>query len=110
LPRFLKTGFFYLLIIKFFIMQATQKKLSYKVKDINLAGWGRKEIRLAEAEMPGLMALREEFGATKRLFLSKRLLSWVLRYLGHHAISSQLKTTQQQPSRQQVRLFLLGKV
>jgi len=33
-------------------------KLPYKVKDISLAGWGRKEIRLAEAEMPGLMALR----------------------------------------------------
>jgi len=35
--------------------------LQYKVKDISLAEWGRKEIRLAEAEMPGLMALREEF-------------------------------------------------
>ena len=35
--------------------------LPYKVKDISLAEWGRKEIRLAEAEMPGLMALREEF-------------------------------------------------
>ena len=35
--------------------------LKYKVKDISLAEWGRKEIRLAEAEMPGLMALREEF-------------------------------------------------
>ena len=33
----------------------------YKVKDIELAGWGRKEMRLAEAEMPGLMALRDEF-------------------------------------------------
>lgn len=33
----------------------------YKVKDISLAGWGRKEINLAEAEMPGLMALREEY-------------------------------------------------
>ena len=44
-----------------------QKSLPYKVKDINLAAWGRKEIRLAEAEMPGLMALREEFGATKPL-------------------------------------------
>ncbi|MCC5930522.1 MAG: adenosylhomocysteinase [Cyclobacteriaceae bacterium] len=40
---------------------------SYKVKDIALADWGRKEIRLAEAEMPGLMALREEFGVTKPL-------------------------------------------
>jgi adenosylhomocysteinase len=39
----------------------------YKVKDISLAEWGRKEIRLAEAEMPGLMALREEFGASKPL-------------------------------------------
>jgi adenosylhomocysteinase len=39
----------------------------YKVKDIALAEWGRKEIRLAEAEMPGLMALREEFGHTKPL-------------------------------------------
>jgi len=40
---------------------------AYKVKDINLADWGRKEIELAEAEMPGLMALREEFGETKPL-------------------------------------------
>ncbi|GAB2456806.1 adenosylhomocysteinase [Hymenobacter qilianensis] len=39
----------------------------YKVKDMSLAEWGRKEIRLAEAEMPGLMALREEFGASQPL-------------------------------------------
>jgi adenosylhomocysteinase len=39
----------------------------YKVKDLSLAEWGRKEIGLAEAEMPGLMALREEFGASKPL-------------------------------------------
>lgn len=39
----------------------------YKVKDIDLADWGRKEIYLAEAEMPGLMALREEFGESKPL-------------------------------------------
>ena len=39
----------------------------YKVKDISLAERGRKEIRLAEAEMPGLMALREEYGDTKPL-------------------------------------------
>ncbi len=39
----------------------------YKVKDITLADWGRKEIELAEAEMPGLMALREEYGATQPL-------------------------------------------
>ncbi len=42
-------------------------RLKYKVKDITLAEWGRKEIRLAEAEMPGLMALRTEFGKTKPL-------------------------------------------
>ena len=40
---------------------------SYKVKDLQLAEWGRKEIRLAEAEMPGLMALREEYGAQQPL-------------------------------------------
>lgn len=39
----------------------------YKVKDISLADWGRKEIELAEAEMPGLMALREEFGEEQPL-------------------------------------------
>ncbi|MBU2018758.1 MAG: adenosylhomocysteinase [Bacteroidetes bacterium] len=48
-------------------MNNTAEKLAYKVKDISLADWGRKEIRLAEAEMPGLMALREEFGTTKPL-------------------------------------------
>src|SRR5258705_1986350 len=42
-------------------------KLPYKVKDISLAEWGRKEIRLAEAEMPGLMAIRAEYGAKKPL-------------------------------------------
>ncbi|MFA7420940.1 MAG: adenosylhomocysteinase [Melioribacteraceae bacterium] len=46
---------------------AETKTLDYKVKDISLAEWGRKEIELAEAEMPGLMALRKEFGATKPL-------------------------------------------
>ena len=40
---------------------------NYKVKDISLAEWGRKEITLAEAEMPGLMALRDEYGASKPL-------------------------------------------
>ena len=43
------------------------KVLKYKVRDISLADWGRKEIKLAEAEMPGLMSLREEFGKTKPL-------------------------------------------
>lgn len=39
----------------------------YKVADISLADWGRKEIAIAETEMPGLMSLREEFGASKPL-------------------------------------------
>lgn len=42
-------------------------QLKYKVKDISLADWGRKEIRLAEAEMPGLMSLRKEYGIAKPL-------------------------------------------
>ena len=46
-------------------MIATDTKLKYKVKDISLADWGRKEITLAEAEMPGLMSLREEFKGKK---------------------------------------------
>jgi adenosylhomocysteinase len=41
--------------------------LKYKVKDISLAEWGRKEIRLAEAEMPGLMAIRSEYGPQQPL-------------------------------------------
>ncbi len=43
------------------------EKLPYKVKDLSLAEWGRKEIGLAEAEMPGLMALRAEYGKSKPL-------------------------------------------
>ncbi len=43
------------------------EKLPYKVKDISLAEWGRKEITLAEAEMPGLMAIRKEYGPSKPL-------------------------------------------
>lgn len=43
------------------------KYIKFKVKDISLAEWGRKEIKLAEQEMPGLMALREEFGKQKPL-------------------------------------------
>ena len=42
-------------------VQSVDLSLQYKVKDISLAAWGRKEIELAEAEMPGLMALREEY-------------------------------------------------
>jgi adenosylhomocysteinase len=46
---------------------STTTYIPYKVKDISLAEWGRKEIRLAEAEMPGLMALRAEFGPSQPL-------------------------------------------
>ncbi len=48
-------------------MEAVQPYLKYKVKDIALAEWGRKEIELAEAEMPGLMALRAKYGESKPL-------------------------------------------
>lgn len=45
----------------------SEKFIQFKVKDISLAEWGRKEIKLAEAEMPGLMALRAEFGPSQPL-------------------------------------------
>ena len=45
----------------------SKKYIPYKVKDISLAEWGRKEIKLAEAEMPGLMSLREEYRGKKPL-------------------------------------------
>lgn len=48
-------------------MSQTKEQLKYKVKDMNLADWGRKEIELAEAEMPGLMALRAKHGKEKPL-------------------------------------------
>ncbi|NNC82834.1 MAG: adenosylhomocysteinase [Flavobacteriales bacterium] len=47
--------------------QVETSQMQYKVKDITLAEWGRREIELAEAEMPGLMALREEYGESKPL-------------------------------------------
>ncbi len=48
-------------------MSQTKEQLAYKVKDLTLADWGRKEIELAEAEMPGLMALRAKYGKEKPL-------------------------------------------
>src|SRR5450631_232165 len=60
-------------LIKNFKTMSTNLKINidltlpYKVKDMGLAAWGRKEIRLAEAEMPGLMALRAEYGKQKPL-------------------------------------------
>jgi adenosylhomocysteinase len=48
-------------------MSEAKTQLPYKVKDITLSEWGRKELRLAEAEMPGLMAIRKEYGPTQPL-------------------------------------------
>lgn len=48
-------------------MSTATQYVPYKVKDMSLAEWGRQEIKLAEAEMPGLMALREEYGESKPL-------------------------------------------
>ena len=48
-------------------MSEAKTQLPYKVKDITLAEWGRKELRLAEAEMPGLMAIRKEYGPSQPL-------------------------------------------
>ncbi len=48
-------------------METVHTKLPYKVKDMSLADWGRKEIILAESEMPGLIALREQYGQSKPL-------------------------------------------
>jgi len=50
-----------------FMSTTTMPYVAYKVKDISLAEWGRKEIELAEAEMPGLMSLRAEYGASQPL-------------------------------------------
>src|SRR6201747_3330798 len=47
--------------------KAIDFNLAYKVKDMSLASWGRKEIMLAEAEMPGLMSVRKEFGPSQPL-------------------------------------------
>ncbi len=58
-------------------MSTTMNLLSdHKIADINLADFGRKEIKLAEVEMPGLMALREENGESKPLTSAR--ISWYL--------------------------------
>ena len=49
------------------IQPLEQFQVDYKIADIRLAEWGRKEIRIAETEMPGLMALREEYATQKPL-------------------------------------------
>src|ERR1700721_2052294 len=61
----------HILLKGFFMPQSAAARVSssqdYKVKDISLAEWGRKEIAIAETEMPGLMATREEFGPQQPL-------------------------------------------
>jgi adenosylhomocysteinase len=49
------------------VAEVISKTVDYKIADISLAEWGRKEMAIAETEMPGLMALREEYGASKPL-------------------------------------------
>ena len=56
-----------LIVMKLVNKKYEKKFIKYKVKDISLAEWGRREINLAEAEMPGLMSLREEFSKSKPL-------------------------------------------
>jgi adenosylhomocysteinase len=75
--KFTNNGYIFVLLFTFVIIkiiitmstktQSIDLKLPYKVKDMSLAEWGRKEIRLAEAEMPGLMAIRAEYGKQKPL-------------------------------------------
>jgi hypothetical protein len=62
-------------------------KTDFHVADLSLADWGRKEIRIAETEMPGLMAIREEYAPTQPL-------RSVRRFAGPRATSSRLKTMQ----------------
>jgi adenosylhomocysteinase len=98
-------------------------KVDYKIKDIALADWGRKEIQLAEAEMPGLMALREEFGISKPLkgariagclhmTIQTAVLIETLTALGAEVTWSScniFSIMQRQPSRQQGFPFMLGR-
>ena len=48
-------------------MKTKTKNMHFKIKDITLSEWGRKEIRLAESEMPGLMLIRQKYGKEKPL-------------------------------------------
>ena len=48
-------------------MSATLQSTDYKIKDVSLSEFGRKEITISEKEMPGLMALRDKYGSTKPL-------------------------------------------
>ena len=73
-------------------MSTKTQYVPYKVKDMSLADWGRTEIKLAEAEMPGFMALREEFGASKPLAVSPTRY-WHSWSCGTTAISTRISCT-----------------
>ena len=68
--------FFAMQTNKHFQFSAATQNVPLKVKDMSLAEWGRQEIKLAEAVMPGLMALREEFGESKPL-QGARIAGWL---------------------------------
>ena len=90
-------------------MSTKTENMNFKVKDISLADWGRKEIKLAEAEMPGLMMLREKYANSKPLLgariagclhmtiqtavLIETLVDLGLKSHGHHVIYFPLKIT-----------------
>ena len=104
---------------------STETYIPYKVKDISLAEWGRKEITLAEAEMPGLMAIRAEYGPSQPLagarvagclhmtiqtaVLIETLTALVQKLPGRHAIYFLLRITQQQLLQRLEFRFMHGK-
>jgi hypothetical protein len=83
------------------------QNVKFKVKDLSLAEWGRKEIKLAEAEMPGLMATREEFGKQKPLKGAR--IAGCLHMTIQTAVLIQLRTTQQLPLQQRESLYSPGR-
>jgi hypothetical protein len=88
---------------------APAEAIAYKVKNINLAAFGRKEIELAEKEMPGLMSLREKYGVSQPLkgariagclhmTIQTAVRLWARKFAGQAATSSRRRTTPPQPS------------
>ena len=93
-------------------MEEIITKLPYKVADMSLAEWGRKEIEMAEKEMPGLMSIRRKYAAEKPLKGARisGSLHMTIQTAGQAAISSRLKTMQLQQLQRLAFLFLLGRV
>jgi len=67
------------------------QKPDYKIADISLADWGRKEIAIAETEMPGLMALRREYEGQQPLAGVRLVGCWVRKFAGRPATSFLLR-------------------